>query len=491
MKERKERSLPSTSSSSQEDRFSLLAFMSGKVHTHLLPSQGSITLGRSESCTIRLDEPSVSRRHATIHLGPTLTIEDHGSVNGTRIRVAREQGGGTGSIEEIRLAANSPTPFEPLTPIQLGSVAIVIQSASEPVAPHRPAAPLPVVQDPAMQWLYELASRVAQSPISVLVRGETGAGKELLAETIHRRSPRAQGPFVCINCAAFSETLLESELFGHARGAFTGALRSKPGLIETAHGGTLFLDEVGEMPQAVQVKLLRVLEDRQVLSVGGLEPRSVDVRFIAATHQDLEAAVVRGTFRQDLYFRINGFTLTIPPLRERVAEIGALSRFFIEHFASEQGLRPPALTPEAQALLEKHSWPGNIRELRNVMGRAVVLCQGEAIEPEHLIFDSSQRVFAPTPPFPPAPVLSPAPASAHPTPVRTPSLPSAPRPTPAPAPAGGTLGEDIAALERQRILAALDQCGGNQTRAAELLGISRRTLVTRLSVYGIPRPRSR
>jgi DNA-binding NtrC family response regulator len=166
-----------------------------------------------------------------------------------------------------------------------------------------------------------------------------------------------------------------------------------------------------------------------------------------------------------------------------------LSRFFIEHCASEQGLRPPSLTPEAQALLEKHSWPGNIRELRNVMGRAVVLCQGEAIEPEHLIFDTSQRALAPVPSATPAPVLPPAPASAHPTPLGTPSVAPVPRPTPAPA--GGTLGEDIAALERQRILAALDQCGGNQTRAAELLGISRRTLVTRLGVYGIPRPRSR
>jgi DNA-binding NtrC family response regulator len=219
----------------------------------------------------------------------------------------------------------------------------------------------------------------------------------------------------------------------------------------------------------------------------------VDVRFIAATHQDLEAAVARGTFREDLYFRINGFTLTIPPLRERVAEIAALSQHFIQHFASEQGRPPPALTPEAQALLEKHPWPGNIRELRNVMGRAAVLCQGEAIEAEHLIFDSSQRVRVPMPPVTPAPVLSPPQASAHPTPIRTPSVASEPHlpPTPVPVSTGGRLGDDIAALERQRILAALDQCGGNQTRAAEVLGISRRTLVTRLGVYGIPRPRSR
>jgi transcriptional regulator with PAS, ATPase and Fis domain len=355
--------------------------------------------------------------------------------------------------------------LDPFTPVQLGSVIMVIQPE-----PRRASAPQPVVQDPCMQRLYELASRVAQSHISVLVRGETGVGKELLAEAIHQRSPRAQGPFVRINCAAFSETLLESELFGHERGAFTGAVKAKPGLIEMAHGGTLFLDEVGEMPLSVQVKLLRVLEDRKLLRVGGLEQQSVDVRFVAATHQDLDLCVARGTFRQDLYFRINGFTLTIPPLRERVGEIATLSRFFIDRFASEQGRSSPELTPAALEFLEKHSWPGNLRELRNVMGRALVLCQGGAIHPEHLVFDAAPRASSVRP-------------DPEPTPLGATPIPSAL--------VGGTLGEDIAALERQRILAALEQCAGNQTRAAKLLGISRRTLVTRLGEYGIPRPRNR
>ncbi len=465
MKERKGHNLPLERSGPKEDSFSLLAFVAGEVRSYPLPPQGSITLGRGEGCDVRIDEPSVSRRHATLRLGSTFTIEDHGSVNGTRLRVSQEQGGGTGSIEEIRLTPGTPVPLEPLTPVQLGSVVIVIQSAAEPIATSSPATTiLPVVHDPSMQRLYELASLVAQSHISVLVRGETGAGKELLAETIHLRSPRSKGPFVRINCAAFSESLLESELFGHERGAFTGAVRSKPGLIEMAQGGTLFLDEVGEMPLAVQVKLLRVLEDRQVLRVGGIEHQSVDVRFVAATHQDLDACVARGTFRQDLYFRINGFTLTIPPLRERVGEIATMSRFFIERFAAEQAHLPPQLTLEAQALLEKHSWPGNLRELRNVMGRALVLSRGQAIQPEHLVFDSPQKV--------------------EPTPLPLSS-------SPPPAPTSGTLGEDIATLERQRILAALEQCAGNQTRAAKLLGISRRTLVTRLGEYGVPRPRRR
>ncbi|HVG57927.1 MAG TPA: sigma 54-interacting transcriptional regulator [Hyalangium sp.] len=464
----KERSLPPERATSGGDRFSLVAFMSGEVRNYELPCKGSITLGRGEGCDIRIDEPSVSRRHATLHVGPPFSIEDHGSANGTRLRVSRDQGGGTGKIEEIRLTAGTPTAVEPFTPVQLGSVIIVIQPEAAP-KPSQPSAPQPVVQDPSMQRLYELASRVAQSHISVLIRGETGVGKELLAEAIHQRSPRVQGPFVRVNCAAFAESLLESELFGHERGAFTGAVKAKPGHIERAHGGTLFLDEVGEMPLSVQVKLLRVLEDRKLLRVGGLEQQSVDVRFIAATHQDLDARVARGTFRQDLYFRINGFTLTIPPLRERVGEIATLSRVFIDRLAGEQGRPAPTLTPAAQELLEKHSWPGNIRELRNVMGRALVLCQGGAIHPEHLVFDAA-------PSKPPASDLETTQSSAQPLP---------------PAQPGGTLGEDIAALERQRILAALEQCAGNQTRAAKLLGISRRTLVTRLGEYGIPRPRHR
>ena len=463
----KERSLPPERAVSGGARFSLVAFMPGEVRHYELPPKGSITLGRGEGCDVRIEEASVSRRHATLHIGPPFTIEDHGSANGTRLRVSRDQGGGTGKIEEIHIPAGTPTAVEPFTPMQLGSVIIVIQPEAEPEL--RPqSAPQLVVQHPSMQQLYELASRVAQSHISVLVRGETGVGKELLAEAIHQRSPRAQGPFVRINCAAFSETLLESELFGHEKGAFTGATQAKPGLIELAHGGTLFLDEVGEMPLSVQVKLLRVLEDRKLLRVGGLKQQSVDVRFVAATHQDLDACVARGTFRQDLYFRINGFTLTIPPLRERVGEIATLSRFFLERLAGEQGRPPPALTPAALQLLEKHSWPGNLRELRNVMGRALVLCQAGAIQPEHLVFDT-----------PPRPMV----VDDEPTHPRTAPLP--------PAQAGGTLGEDIAALERQRILAALEQCAGNQTRAAKLLGISRRTLVTRLGEYGIPRPRHR
>ncbi|HYH97984.1 sigma 54-interacting transcriptional regulator [Hyalangium sp.] len=474
-----ERNPPSDSAGPDGDRFSLLAFVLGEVRSYPLPPKGSITLGRGEACHIRIEEPSVSRRHATLHVGTSFTLEDHGSVNGTRLRVSRERGGGTGSIEEIRLLSGSPMTIEPFTPVQLGSVVIVIQPVSAPLTSNgQGAAPQPVVSDPSMQRLYELASLVAQSPISVLLLGETGVGKELLAETIHLRSQRAKGPFVPINCAAFSESLLESELFGYERGAFTGAVRTKPGLIERAHGGTLFLDEVGEMPLSLQVKLLRVLEDLKVLRVGGLEPQSVDVRFVAATHQDLDACVARGTFRKDLYFRINGFTLNIPPLRERVGEIASLARYFIERSTAENKRSAPGLTPEAQSLLERHSWPGNIRELRNIMGRALVLCRGEAIQPEHLVFDSAPKVLEPAPK-----VLEPAPKELEPTSPGSPALSSAP--------ASGTLGEDIAALERQRILEALEQCAGNQTRAAQVLGISRRTLVTRLKMYGIPGPRPR
>src|SRR6185503_6105666 len=182
--------------------------------------------------------------------------------------------------------------------------------------------------DEGMPQLHRLVERIARGTINVLILGETGAGKEVLAERVQRLSPRARWPFLRLNCAALSETLLESELFGHERGAFTGAVTAKPGLLETAEGGTVFLDEAGELPMSIQVKLLRVIEERQVLRVGGLKPRPIDVRFIAATNRDLEVEVARGAFRQDLFFRLNGVTLVVPPLRDRVSEIEALARLF-------------------------------------------------------------------------------------------------------------------------------------------------------------------
>jgi two-component system, NtrC family, response regulator AtoC len=322
-----------------------------------------------------------------------------------------------------------------------------------------------LVTNPAMRDLYALADRVAASAINVLVIGETGSGKELLAETLHRRSPRASHPFVCINCAALSESLLESELFGHERGAFTGAVGARVGLLETAGQGTVFLDEIGELPLALQAKLLRALESRQIMRVGGTTHRRIEARFVAATNRDLEDEVAQRTFRQDLYFRLNGITLAIPPLRERADEIEPLGRLFLEAAARAAGRTPPALTAEALALLQAYPWPGNIRELRNVMERALLFASGSVIAPEHLPLSKLQPR---------------APEAAPPAEVAT----GAP-----PLPAGVGLRERQIELEKQAIVDALQRCAGNQTRAAELLGMPRRTFCNRLKEYGILRPR--
>jgi hypothetical protein len=247
------------------------------------------------------------------------------------------------------------------------------------------AEPFVVVQDGAMQRLQRLVKRIAVGTISVLLLGETGVGKEVLAESLHNESLRSKKPFLRLNCAALTETLLESELFGHERGAFTGAVHAKPGLLETAQGGTVFLDEVGELPHSTQVKLLRVLEERKVFRVGALKPRPIDVRFISATNRDLETQVAMGAFRQDLFFRLNGIALVIPPLRERLDEIEGLAKAFIQSASAQAGrARPPVLSLEALTLLRRYGWPGNIRELRNVIERAVLLCGDGPIALEHL-----------------------------------------------------------------------------------------------------------
>ena len=394
-----------------------------------------------------------------------------------------------------------------------------------------PEAPPVVVPDGTMQKLYKLVKRIAASQISVLLLGETGVGKEVMAETIHKESPRAQKPLLRLNCAALSEQLLESELFGHERGAFTGAVQAKPGLLETAHGGTVFLDELGEMPLSTQAKLLRVLEDRQVQRVGSLKPKPIDVRFVAATNRDLEAEIAAGRFRQDLYFRLNGIALTIPPLRERMDEIEGLASAFILH-ACQKSQRDdvPVLSPQALALLRGYTWPGNIRELRNVMERAVLLCIDGVILPEHLPVEKmGATVAAPpgpwnvrplspnawgsgSPPASAAPIPEPLRFFPRPSPVAPPRpSPPPPRPSSIPPPrrSGGssvpppiTIEEDDLTArptlrpprgrdegERERILWALERCAGNQTKAARLLGISRRTLVARLEEYNLPRPR--
>jgi two-component system, NtrC family, response regulator AtoC len=309
----------------------------------------------------------------------------------------------------------------------------------EPISHEEPR----VLGSPPLPNVDEILARVAQSRVTVLITGETGVGKDKLAIRIHESSPRAGKPFVAVNCAAISETLIDSELFGHERGAFTGADKAKLGLFEAADGGTIFLDEVGELSASAQTKLLRVLEARCIHRVGGVSQRAVDVRVIAATNADLADHIAAGRFRSDLFYRLEGIRLHLPPLRERPWEILPAARQFLTDQAREEGIRSPMLSEATERALCAHAWEGNFRELRNVMERAAVLCTGAVIQPEDLEL-----------------------------PVTISSFPTAPL--------GGS--------ERDRIIAALAACGGNQTRAAHLLGMARRTLIARLDTYGIARP---
>ena len=319
-----------------------------------------------------------------------------------------------------------------------------------------------------MDNIREMLRTIATGDLSVLIYGETGVGKELCAEMIHRLSPRANKPFVKLNCSALVESLIESELFGHERGSFTGAMTAHAGLFEAGDGGTVFLDEIGELPLSVQSKLLRALEERVVRRVGSTTGKKIDVRFIGATNRDLTDEVDAGRFRRDLYYRINGVTITVPPLRERRTEIVPLARAFAARARPGTSI---VLGREVVAALKHHSWPGNVRELRNTIERAVLMSSGGAIRPAHLglepIARETGRDSVPT--LPVDRISSPTIPGER---VSSSSLPTA-----------------VADLERQHILDALEQCGGNQTRAARVLGISRNTLLARLDDYGLPRPR--
>ena len=321
----------------------------------------------------------------------------------------------------------------------------------------------------AMQKLVSLVERIAQGHLPVLVLGETGAGKERIAELLHRASPRREGPYVKLNCAALTQTLLESELFGHEKGAFTGAVSAKPGLLETGDGGTLLLDEVGELPLTTQAKLLRVLEEKQVFRVGSLKGRPIDVRFVAATNRNVELAIEQGTFRQDLYFRLTGSTVWVPPLRDRPGDVLALAKFFV---ASAAKGRAVELSAQAERLLEGYAWPGNVRELKNLMEHAVLVCDDGPIGAEHLPVEKLQR----------RPQVT-APAVAVMASEGTPALSSKL--------SGTEWKRSLKAVEKKRITRALEEAGGNQTEAAKRLGWSRRTLIKRLEELGFPRPRKK
>jgi DNA-binding NtrC family response regulator len=320
-----------------------------------------------------------------------------------------------------------------------------------------------VVRDPAMQATVRRAEQVARSEASVLITGESGTGKEVLARHIHRRSRRASGPFVALNCAAIPENLLESELFGHEKGAFSGALARRVGKFEAADGGTLLLDEISEMDVRLQAKLLRVLQEREIDRLGGNAPVKVNVRILATTNRDLPVEVTRGTFREDLYFRLNVVTLRTPALRERPADIAALAEHFARRYAEVNGLPARPLSEAAHRRLAGHAWRGNVRELENTIHRAVLLAEGDVIEAEAI-------------------EVGPPPAPAEPT-----------RSGAEPAVGGvaGLVGRRMDEVERDLILETLGHTLGNRTHAAIILGISIRALRNKLRDYaaqGAPVP---
>ena len=320
-------------------------------------------------------------------------------------------------------------------------------------SPHRVGPdPLDAIigESAPMQAVKSLVRKVARSPAStVLLRGESGTGKNLVAQALHQRSQRADGPFLNITCSSLPETLLESELFGHERGAFTDAKQKRSGLLQLAHHGTAFLDEIGDISPALQVKLLRFLEERVFRRVGGAADVRVDARIVAATHHDLEAAVADGRFRSDLYYRLSVLPVHLPPLRERAGDVTRLARHFVALFAEELGRSIAGISPAALERLAEHSWPGNVRELRNVIERAVLLAEGDVLQSQDLV------------------LLTPPPQAAA---ARFQLPPD---------------GLDLAALERDLVAQALAHAGGNRTRAARLLHLSRDQLRYRVEKFGL------
>ena len=449
----------------------LVVFCGDETKTFPLPRSGSVTLGREEGNAVRVDHPSVSRHHAVLHLAPKLVVEDLGGANGTCVRDAHGARDPQ-TTQGIRRLVRDRAELLVGDTVLLGAACLVVRHGGkepehfpDPGSESDESAPnAVVVRDPAMREVYAQADRAARAMISVLLLGETGVGKEVLARAIHARSPRAQGPFVSINCAAISESLLESELFGYERGAFTGANQTRPGLFEAAEGGTLFLDEVGEASATTQAKLLRAVEERSVLRLGARKARPVDVRIVSATNRDPEADAREGKFRADLYFRLGGVILTIPPLRDRAADIEPLVRSFALASCRQLERAPVHVTPEALRCFQTYAWPGNVRELKNAVERAIVLSGEDSIRAEHLPQAIRMAQFAP---------------ATAPTKSETPGLDA------------DQFRAEVKALERERIREALERASGNQTQAAKLLGISRRTLVSRLSEFDLPRPRKR
>jgi DNA-binding NtrC family response regulator len=324
----------------------------------------------------------------------------------------------------------------------------------------RRGAPQIVGEDLSLRKVFTALQRAAATDATVLLEGESGTGKELFARSLHALSPRAEAPFVAINCAAIPENLLETELFGYEKGAFTGAVARKPGKFEMAHRGTLFLDEIGDLPFSLQAKILRALEEKRFERVGGTSSVQVDVRLVAATNKGLKAAVAAKRFREDLYFRLSVFPITVPPLRERRGDIPVLARYFVDRFCRDLKKKPLVIAPEAMEQLQSYRWPGNVRELQNCIERAVILAEGDSVFPRHLNLSFAAPLESETPPSPWEQVDM-----------------------------SGTLAETTRRVTREaekfKIQAVLQEAQGNKGRAAELLQISYKMLIAKLKEHSI------
>lgn len=394
---------------------------------------------------------------------------------GTAVVVMTAYGTVETAVEAMRHGASDYL-LKPFATEALERVLARLEDQGAAPAPGQESASWPgrsiLTEDPGMVRLLGMAEVVAMSQATVLIHGESGTGKELLARFIHSRSPRAHRPFIAVNCAALPDGLLESELFGHERGAFTGALVRKLGKFEMAHTGTLLLDEISEMNLGLQAKLLRVLQEREVDRIGGREPVRVDIRVIATTNRSLRSEVDRGRFREDLYYRLNVFPILLPPLRERRTDIPVLARHFVETAAARNGLPVPLLSEAASEAIAARPWKGNVRELENVVERAVLLASGGTIQPDHFQFDESQHTG----------VSQVAMASGGSPADSRPAWPPAPS-TGSDEATGASSGGSLWEMERELIFKTLAKVNGNRTHAAKVLGISIRTLRNKLREY--------
>jgi transcriptional regulator with PAS, ATPase and Fis domain len=391
-----------------------------------------VRIGAGSSNDVVLEDPHASRFHCEIRkTDEGWILRDLGSLNGTRVGdIAVKEGvlhsGATIKVGETRIKflADDGKPEEVVTSPRQSFGDVVGRSLR-------------------MREVFAVLERIAATDLTVLIGGETGSGKDVIARAIHQESQRAKKPFIVFDCAAVAPNLIESELFGHVKGAFTGANESREGAFVRADGGTLFLDEIGELLLDLQPKLLRVLEQRTVRPVGGGKEIPIDVRIIAATHRNLEQVVKEGNFRQDLFFRLSVVTVQVPPLRQRLEDLPLI----IEKLLVSTG-RAVGLAPETMSILEKYDWPGNVRELRNVIESASAVCDGEQIEPKHLIFFKPRR--------------------------RDPTVDKLP-----------LAGKTLESIERAAIAQTLEHCGGNKTRAARALGISPSTLYEKVKKYSL------